>query len=29
MAMAREGWLEKKARSFFVGRQKRYMKIMA
>jgi hypothetical protein len=29
MAMAREGWLEKKARNFFVGNQKRFFKIMA
>ena len=29
MAMAREGWLEKKARNIFVGNQKRFFKIMA
>lgn len=29
MAMAREGWLEKKAHNFLFGKQKRYFKVMA
>lgn len=27
--MAQEGWLEKKARNFLVGSQKRFFKVMA